>query len=321
MVRYISERDVARLLGMPDAIACVERAFRDRAEGRAVDVPRERTKTPFGSLHVLQAASTAINSVGFKAYFPGRAARTFLVHLIDLDSGRLRAIVEADEMGIRRTGAATAVATRALSRPEASVVACFGSGRHALTQLRAVCAVRPIRHVRTFGRTPERSERFAASARLELGLEATVAPSAEAALDGADVVNVVTRSETPVVQGSLLAPGQHINAVGSNALDRREIDLEAVRRCDVVVVDSVEVARRECGDLLPAVERGLLDWHTVPDLGAVLTGRAPGRRSAEDVTLFESQGMGMQDLYVARFVFDAALAADVGLDLPIGTEG
>lgn len=316
-MRYVKEEYVKALLPMAAAIDCVEQAFRDYAAGLAFDVPRERTKTEFGSLHILQAASTRLNVIGFKAYFPGRSARTFLLHLINLEHGHLEGIINADEMGIRRTGAATAVATRALSRPDSSVVACFGSGRHAVTQLEAVAAVRPIREARVVGRDAKRLEAFRAQVEAKLGIVVTMAATPEMALCDADIVNIVTRSDTPLFAGRLLQPGQHVNAVGSNALHRREIDLDAIRRCDVIVVDSVEVAQRECGDLLPAIEGGLIHWSNMPDLGSVLVGRREGRSSAEQISLFESQGMGVQDIYVGKHVLDAALQQGIGIDLPI----
>ncbi len=321
MVRYVNEDQVSDLLPIADAVSHVERAFRDLAAGLAFDTPRQRTTTADGHLHILQAASTALGLIGFKAYFPGRDARTFLVHLIDLQHGHLRGIIEADELGILRTAAATAVATRALAREDAAVVACFGSGRHAIAQLEAVCAVRPVAAVRIVGRTPARLDRFKAQIAARLGIEAQVAMTAAEALVDADIVNIVTRADTPLFEGALLTAGQHVNAVGSNALTRRELDLAAIRACDVIVVDSVEVAQREAGDLLPAIEGGLLHWRNIPDLGAVLAGERPGRTTPDQVTLFESQGMGVLDLYAGAEVLARALRAQVGIDLPPGTFG
>jgi ornithine cyclodeaminase len=318
MMRFIKETEVPGLLPIQTAIDCVERAFRDRALGDAYDTPRERTKTPLGHLHVLQGASMPLNLIGFKAYFPGKTARTFLVHLINLRQGNLEAIIEADEMGILRTGGATGVATRALSRQEASVLACFGSGRHALTQLRSVCAVRSIQEVRIHGRSQERLEAFRARILGEHPhVRVRIAGTPAEALQGADIVNIVTRAEQPVFNGRELPRGVHINAVGSNALNRREIDLATLQAADVIVVDSTDVAQRECGDLLSAVETGLIHWRNVPDLGDVLIGRHPGRASAEQITLFESQGMGLQDLYVGHHVWQEALRREVGADLPM----
>ncbi|ALM83599.1 ornithine cyclodeaminase family protein [Bordetella sp. N] len=316
-MRFLTEEDVGTLLPLERAIDCVEHAFRDHAAGAAVDVPRVRTKTPMGTQHILQAASTSLDVIGFKAYFPGAERRLFQAQLAQLSTGIPLAFVEADELGIRRTAAATAVATRALSREDSATVACFGTGRHGLMQLRAVCAVRAITAVRIHGRDAGRLERFAAQAGDELGLPVTIASSAEQALAGADIVNIVTRADAPLFDGRLLSEGQHINAVGSNALNRREIDLQTIRRADVLVVDAVEVARNECGDLLPAVEAGLLQWHQVVELGQVLTGCRPGRSAPEQISLFESQGMGILDLYAAHHVYRAALELQAGALLPV----
>ncbi len=318
MVRYVRENDVERILAMPTAIELAERAFRDRAAGEAFDTPRQRTRQPGGHLHVLQGAAPRLNVIGFKAYYTRPTARTFLVTLINLETGRLEALIEAERLGLMRTGGATGVATRLLAREDASVVACFGSGRHAVTQLEAVCAVRPIRGARVFGRDRDRLERFCEVASQSLGIDVRPAASRAEALSGAHIINVVTRSDTPVFEGARLEPGQHINAVGSNALSRREIDLETVRRSDVIVVDSVDVARGECGDLLPAIELGLIHWEHIADLGDVLLGRRAGRTSSRQITLFESHGMGLLDLYASKYVLDVAGREGLGVDLPIG---
>jgi ornithine cyclodeaminase len=121
-----------------------------------------------------------------------------------------------------------------------------------------------------------------------------------------------------VLLGEWLEAGQHINAAGSNSLARRELDSAAVKRATRIVVDSRNTARNECGDLLPLTETGLLDWDSLPELGEVITGRVAGRPAAADITLYESHGMAIQDLYTAKYVLDAALKQNVGVDLPIG---
>ena len=135
---------------------------------------------------------------------------------------------------------------------------------------------------------------------------------------GANIINVITKASTPVLLGAWLTAGQHINAAGSNSLARRELDEAAVRRSTRIVVDSRNTARNECGDLLPLAETGLIDWDALPELGEVITGRLPGRRSKDDITLYESHGMAVQDLYTGKFVLDAALRNNIGLDLPVG---
>ncbi|MEN3353207.1 MAG: hypothetical protein V7640_1365, partial [Betaproteobacteria bacterium] len=135
---------------------------------------------------------------------------------------------------------------------------------------------------------------------------------------GAHIINVMTKASEPVLRGEWLEPGQHINAAGSNSLIRREIDLAAVERCNYITVDSRGTARNECGDLLPAVEKGLVDWDTLTEIGEVIIGHAPRRASADQITLYESHGMGIQDLYVAHKLVALSRERGVGFDLPVG---
>ncbi|CAH2600919.1 Ornithine cyclodeaminase [Rhodovastum atsumiense] len=303
MVRHISEAEVDRVLSMKDALHAVEQAFRDRATGTAFDAPRQRTRARPGTLHILQGTSVALGVVGFKAYYVLPQGHTALMVLLDAATGETRALIDAGRLGALRTGAATGVATRALATTDASVLGCIGAGRQMTTQIEAVFAVRPIRTVRVHARTTDRLRAFCRdmSARLDLDVEPVT--SVPEAVAGADIVNVMTRSAaTPVLDGAMLAPGMHINAAGVNRLDHRELDLEAVRRADVVAVDSRETARLESGDLLPAIEEGVLHWETLPELGDVLLGRHPGRSSEEQVTVFKSHGMALQDIYVAHHV-------------------
>jgi len=318
MVRFIREAEVREILSMPKAVELVERAFRDRAQGKAFDIPRRRTLQPGGHLHVLQGAAPELNLIGFKAYYLKPDARTFFLHLINHAHGNQEALIEADWLGRIRTGAATGVATNALARKDATVVACFGTGRHALTQLEGVAAVRRLTEVRAFGHNVERMKHFCTTMTEKLGVPVRPAGSQAEALAGAHIVNVMTRSDSPLFDGRLLEPGMHVNAAGANALDRREVDLATIRRATLIVVDSREVARGECGDLLPAIEQGLVYWENVPDMGEILLDRHPGRRSDADITLFESHGMAIQDIYAGRHVLDVARQRGIGIDLPIG---
>lgn len=319
MIRYIKEKDVGQLLTMPLAVSLVEAALRARADGSAVDVPRVRTRTPAGTLHIMQAAAPALGLIGYKAYYSAKGKGTrYFVHLFDSDSGKLAAIIEASLLGMVRTGAASGVATRYLAREDAAVVATIGAGKQAVGQLEAVCEVRKIREVRVYSRSAERAGGFCAALSGKLGVAMHPVASAEEAVRGADIVNVITNAATPVLAGAWLEPGQHVNAAGSNALTRRELDAAAVQRCTRIVVDSRATARNECGDLLPLVENGVLDWDALPELGEVIIGRVPGRRSRDEITLFESHGMAIQDIYVGARILALARERGIGADLPIG---
>lgn len=317
MAVFLSEEVVRKLLPMAAAIEAVQQAFLERARGEAFDVPRVRTRQPGGHLHILQGASVPLNLVGFKAYYirPGKS-RTSLLHLIDRESGSLLAVIDADYLGQMRTGAATGVAARALAREDAQVLGLFGAGRQAATQLAAVAAVRRLREVKVYSPDPVRRAEFCQRMRGQLGLNVRPAVSAQEAVAGSDVVVTMTGSAVPVFDGRWLEPGQFVAATGSNALNRRELDEAAVLRADLLVVDSRDVARGECGDLLAAFEGGRVHWENVADLGEVLIGRRPGRTDAAQVTLFESHGMALQDIYAGAVVLAAARAEGLGAPLP-----
>lgn len=319
MIRYLTEKDVQQLLTMPLALELVERALKDRALGRAVDVPRARTHVPAGTQHVLQAAAPDLKLIGYKAYYSCRGKGTrFFVHLFNMESGILEAIIQASHLGMVRTGAASGVATRHLARTNASVVAMIGAGKQAVGQLEAVCNVRDVREVRVFSRTEERAKKFCDTMKSKVKAQFRVVPNAADAVRGADIVNVITNSATPVLKGEWLEAGQHVNAAGSNSLIRRELDEIAVERCDLIAVDARGTAQNECGDLLPAVEKGLLQWDGLPEIGEIMVQRLPARSNDRQITLYESHGMGVQDVYVGAKVLELARQKSVGTDLPIG---
>lgn len=319
MAIYFSEADVRRVLTMSVAIDQVEQAFGARGRGAAVDVPRERARLPGAHLHIMPAGSTELDLVGYKAYYikPG-AGRTSLIHLIGRTSGNLEAIVEADWLGQMRTGATTGVAVRHLARRDADVLGLFGYGRHAVTQLEAISHARTLREVRVFARNDERVAAFCREQGARLGLDIRAATSREDAVRGVDMIALMTRANEPLFDGAWLEPGQLVTAAGSNSLDRREIDVETARRADLIVVDSREVAERECGDLLHAYEAGIVHWENLTDLGQVVAGARRGRVDDAQIILFESHGMALQDLYTAAKVVELAKAQGLGTTLPMG---
>lgn len=322
MVLYLNESDVRQLLTMPRAVEEVERAFSARGRGRAFDIPRRRTRQPGGHLHILQAAAPEIGVIGYKAYYnlPGKPLNT-LLHLMNHAEGNTEAIIEADWLGRIRTGAATGVAARYLAREDARVLGLFGYGRHARTQLEAVCAVRDIAEVKVFGRNADAVRAFCDEMSQRVAARVRPAQSREETVRGSDIIVTMTRASEPLFDGRWLEPGQFVAATGSNALDRREIDTETVRRADVIVVDSREVAQGECGDLLPAYENGLLYWENVADMGEVVVGHRRGRTAASQITLFESHGMAVQDLYAGVAVLALARERGIGVSLAMGPAG
>lgn len=323
MALYLTEADVRSLLTMDLALEAVEAAHRAHATGRAIDIPRQRTRVPTASLHILQGAlldEGANGVMGYKAYTASREGVRFLVHLFDSASGRLLAMVEADYLGMMRTGAAGGVAARLLARPDAATVGVFGAGWQAQSQIEALCKVRGIQQVRLYSRDVDKRRAAAADFSRRFGIEVVPVDGAEQAARDCDIVVTITSSATPVFDGAWLAEGCHINAAGSNALIRREIDEKTVGRAGLICVDSRATALAEAGDLLPAIEKGRLHAGQLVELGELLAGIRPGRQDARQISLFESQGMAIQDLALAKRLLDLAGQRGIGRVLALGSD-
>ncbi len=191
----------------------------------------------------------------------------------------------------------------------------IGTGWQARSQVEAICAALPIKQVRASGRDPDRQRAFCHEMARITGVEVVPAESAEAAVRGADIVTTMTSSATPVLLGEWLAPGMHVNAAGSNAANCQELDLDAVRRADLILADQVEGAQLEAGDLIAAVEAGVIRWDRVGELGDVIAGPRRARTSDDQLTLFESQGLAVQDVAAAAYVYDQARSKGVGREI------
>ncbi len=316
MTWFLSEADVRAVLDMPSAIAAVEAAMVAQAQGQVVDLPRQRVRLPGSITHLLQGAIPELGLTGFKVYTSTREGTRFWVHVYDIDSGAPVAVLEADTLGMMRTGAAGGVAVKHLARQNALQVAVIGAGWQAEGQVRAIAAVRPEARFVVASRHTERCAAFCARLRADLGVPIEPAESVEAAVRAADIVVTATTSPTPVLDAAWLRPGMHINAIGSNSLARQELPEKAVRLANRIVVDSREVALREAGDLLPALEKGATRPGLWVELGEVIAGIRPGRQNDAEITLFESQGMAIQDIAVAAVVLERARAQGLGKELP-----
>lgn len=319
MALLLREADVSRLLTVDDVIAAVEQGFRALGEEQAVNTPRSRSAIPGATLHVMHAALPQEGVMGVKAYATTPGGARFLAVLFGIERGEALAIVEADRLGQLRTGAASAVATRYLARAAAGALGIIGAGWQARSQVRAIARVRPIALVKVYSRSAERREAFAAEVADDLGIQAEAVDRAEDAVEGTDVVVTATTSREPVLRGAWLRPGMHVNAVGSNAAWRCELDAEAVRRSDVIAVDALDQARIECGDLIAPAQAGEPLWDRVTELGAIVAGRRPGRGNDAQITLFESQGIALEDVATLALLYRRAVAAGVGETLALAS--
>jgi alanine dehydrogenase len=250
--------------------------------------------------------------LGLKSYVVTRNKARFYVNLYDAESGELLALIEADKLGQMRTGAASGVATSYLARADAKSVGVYGTGWQAQSQIEAVCAARDIENVKVYSRSPENRARFCQGMNEQL-IDVNVTPveKPEEAAE-ADVIITITSSREPVLQGSWLKPGTHINAAGGNSLLRRELDDEAIRRSSFIAVDSIDQAKIEAGELVTAVEKGVLTWERVRELRYVVGGETRGRTSDDQVTLFKSLGVAIEDVATAAVIYRKAEEQNVG---------
>ena len=318
MALFLTEEDVGSLLTMDMALAAVEEGFKLQAEGKATNSPRSRLRLPNGVFNFMSAAAPGLGVMGLKAYAATRGNPVrFHVQLSSTETGELLAIMEASTLGQVRTGAASGVATKYMAREDASTVGIIGTGYQAMSQLEAVCGVRNISVAKVYSRTPERRETFATEMSERLGITVSAVDSAESCVADSDIVITITSSSKPVLNGEWLTPGTHMNASGANHWMRTELDGEAVKRASIVVTDDVEQAKLECGDLLYPVERGIIRWEQVRNLSEVIAGRAPGRNAPDDITLFESQGLALEDIATGIRVYELARERGVGQELPL----
>ncbi len=316
---FLSEADVLDLFPVEKALECVESSFVAQAKG-AINHPRRRIFLPHVSLHYMAAALPHDGWLGMKIYTVSREKLRFIVLLYESERGELLAMIEADHLGRIRTGAASGVATKYLSCPEASTVGLIGAGRQARTQLQAVSRVRPVKSVRVFSRTVERCEAFCREMSKQLGIEVRPAESAEAAARFGEILITATTSSEPVLQGSWLQPGAHVNAIGANMPNRREVDDELLARATVIAVDSLEQAQMESGDLIQGFSDDAERWKQVVELQEIIAGNRLGRRSPNEITLFKSAGIALWDVAAASVIYKRALELRRGKEVTLSEE-
>jgi ornithine cyclodeaminase/alanine dehydrogenase-like protein (mu-crystallin family) len=311
-VLLLTEEDVRRLLTMDMALEAVEQGLRRLALDEAVNVPRARAQTDHAMLHTMSAAAKSLGVMGAKIYSTSRRGAQFILPLFDGKTGALLSLMQADYLGQVRTGAASGVATRYLAREDAAEVGLFGAGKQARTQAQAVCRVRRVRRIQVYSRSEENRRRFAAEMSEQCQTEVVPVARPEMAAENKDIVVTATNSREPVLNGNWLAQGTHLNAIGSNFLGKAELDAATFRRVADVVVDSKDQARLEAGDFQQAFEDGSLHWSDVRELGQVIVGRYRGREHQQDITLFKSLGIAVEDVAVAARVYARAQAEGVG---------
>ena len=306
---YLKEEDVRQLATVAEVIDVLEVAFRQQSMGEAFANPRQRLRPPGVTLHILAGAIPGF--FGYKAYTSSPSGTRFFFHLFDASTADLLAIMEADELGQIRTGAATGLATRLLSNVDATTAVLFGAGWQAESQLLAMSAVRNLQRISIVNRNAERRDAFITKMQPRVGAQLVAAASVEEAVRTSHIITTMTNSREPVLKGDWLQPGQHINAAGGNSLLRRELDEAAVLRANRLVVDSIEQAKLEAGEFLVPIETGRRRWQDFVELRE-LFGKDHGRTDPSEITLFKSLGIALEDVAIGKLVYERALEHGLG---------
>lgn len=321
-LRILTEADCRALLGMREAIDVQAEAFALLAAGRAVEGLRAvaRSDDPPGVAIFNPCFLRGGAGYGIKVVsdFYGNSARglprmSAVITLFDGDTGMPRTLMEGGYVTDLRTGAGTALAARHLARQDSKVLAVIGAGRVARNQVEALSTLFDFKKILVFTRTRGRGEALVRSfPRAEL------ADSPEAALRDADIVVAATTSKVPVVQGAWLKPGAFVAAVGAYAAENRELDDEAITRAACHVIDSCADVLERAGDFLIPIAKKLLRREQVADIAEIISGARPGRRSPQDIVVFKSSGVPIQDLVTAQHIERRAVERNVGRDFELG---
>jgi ornithine cyclodeaminase len=323
----VNQSEVPRLLPMKECIEVMARAFAALARGEAKMPQRQIVwlEDKSGALGLMPAHLPSQGAFGLKAvtFFPRNEGSELDSHqgavlLFEAGRGRLLAVIDATSVTAVRTAAVSGVATRLLAREESSDLALVGSGVQARTHLEAMLLVRKIQRVRVASKTLARARSFAERESRRHGIAITPCATVREAVAGAHIVCVMTSSRTPILEGDWLAPGTHVNAVGSSVATARELDTLAVLRSRLFV-DRKEAALAEAGDfLIPKSEGAVDDTHIVGELGSLVVGATQGRRDANEVTLFKSVGLAIEDLAAAQHIYGKARGAAIGKFVEFG---
>jgi ornithine cyclodeaminase/alanine dehydrogenase len=297
----LSERDVEGLIDMKEVVSSVEEVFRRQGMGEVSNSMRTRSRGIASVLNVMHANLSYLHRGGVKAYMSSRAGTKFAVLLFDTNDAKLLAVMGADILGRFRTGAASGVGTKYLYRKRAGILALFGSGRQALTQVLALKEVMSLQEVRVWSPTREHRESFVRT--LETyGFNSGAFDSPAAAVKGADVATAITSSGRPFLTDETLENVRHLNLAGGNVSDRAEITTAGVGSFATIAVDDIQQARIEYGDLIQAAKDGVFSWESAVELGTIVA----GKRKPEGRTMFRSGGAALEDVAVASLIYDKA---------------
>jgi ornithine cyclodeaminase/alanine dehydrogenase-like protein (mu-crystallin family) len=341
MVLVLKNDQMENLLPMSEEIEAIEHAFRELGEGKAMNAPRARLRTPWkeeggqyyfnnimGLVPGIKSMALRIDSSFSKDIQVGGSKRRVypgdfigLVMLFDMDTCEILALMDDHFISTMRVGATSAVASKYLARKDSAVMALLGSGEQAKTQVTAHACVHPLKQIKVYSPTQENRERFAKEMSQETGIEVTPVASAEAAIRGSDIVTAATNTVDPVIQGKWIEAGMHMNSIvgGDGFLPRKELDDDAVMKANLIVVGyKPQIFLDKQAEFHDRLERGLVKAEDLHELGELLNGKCRGRESDQEITFFKNNtGMGIQFAATARKMYEKAKEKGIGAELPL----
>jgi len=306
MTIYIKEKNVQEILDVKTTIDLLEEAMKSLSTGKGFNSPRKRLPTSYsgGNLHFMAASWPEKGIAGHKSYVVTKGKATFVVLLYSTEGEGLLAIIEANLLGQIRTGAASGLASKYLANKSSKKLTIIGSGFQALTQIEAINSQFNLEQINVYSKTKENRENFSNKMSKKLNIEVKPFDSSEEATEDCDIISLITNSSTPVITEKQINSGIHINAAGGNSWLRSEISSNALNKFDFVSCDDLEQAKTECKELMEATEKGIISWNNVNELSSVIDGKITGRKKPQDITLYESLGIAIQDIAAAKYLYD-----------------
>ena len=306
MSMYIKEKTVQEILDVRTTVDLLEEAMKSLSTGKGFNSPRKRLPTSYsgGNLHFMAASWPEKGIAGHKSYVVTKGKATYVVLLYSTEGEGLLAIIEANLLGQIRTGAASGLASKYLANKSSKKLAIIGSGFQALTQIEAINSQFNLEQINVYSKTKENRENFSNKMSKKLNIEVKPFDSSEEATEDCDIISLITNSSIPVITEKQINSGIHINAAGGNSWLRSEISSNALNKFDFVSCDDLEQAKTECKELMEATEKGIISWNNVNELSSVIDGKITGRKKSQDITLYESLGIAIQDIAAAKYLYD-----------------
>ena len=315
MALFLKDEDVAQCVTMDAMLEAIESMQRQYGDGQAHNMTRRKIIADSGMLSVMGGGLFHQGLLGVKTYTVVKGSYSFQVSLYDANTGELLLYTQANRLGQLRTGATTGVAVKHLANSEDAAVGIIGTGGQAPTQLEALSKVRGIKKIKAYSRTQERREEFARRMTDTMGVEVSAATSNEDAVRDCDIVLCIAATMDPVVEADWLKDGSTLIGAGPTTWRAREVDEAVITRAGKLIVDSMEQAAIEAGDLCSAVDKGIIQWSKVHELRHVVSGAVTGRDSKDQVVYAKIMGTGVADVAAAKLAYDSAKAAGLGTEM------